>query len=194
MGTRKNFYRAILFLTFLSAFFFVWNVRVVHAYNSKDWRERLTARTATLWIEGQPLGDGLVINARAELNVTWLERGLSQILSADNDVDEWVVSGLSYYFSNRKETRDKLKGRDVLVLNYKAIKNWSFDPFKLMVNGQRITPDDVLTRAGYWESELAMGSVGMVTVAAPSLKPGQTVEFRYDTADARLKVPRTRAK
>ena len=194
METRKNFYRTVSLLTLISAFFFVPDVRAAHAYNSKAWRERLAARTATLWIEGQPLGDGLVLNARAELNVTWLERGLSQILSSDNDVDEWVVNGLNYYFSNRKEIRDKLKGRDVFALNYKAIKNWSFDPLKLTVNGHEITPDDVLTRKEYWESELVPGSVGTVVVAAPALKPGQTVEFRYNDADARFDVPRIRAK
>jgi len=87
-----------------------------------------------------------------------------------------------------------LKGRDVFVLNYKAIKNWSFDPRKLTVNGHEITPENVLTRKEYWESELAPGSVGTIAVTAQSLKPGQTVEFRYDDSDTQFKVPRTSAK
>ena len=194
MSMRKNFCRAVSLLTLFSAFFFVWDVRSAHARNSKAWRERLAARTVTLWIEGQPLGDGLVLNARAELNVTWLERGLSQILDSDNDVDEWVVNGLNYYFSNRKEMRDKLKKGDVFVLGYKAIKNWNFNPLKLTVNGHGIKQDDILTRKGYWESELIPGDIGMIVVTAPSLKPGQTVEFRYEDAEARFEVPRTRAK
>ena len=191
MKTRKFFYRVVSFLTLLSALCFVPDGRSpAEAFNSKAWGERLIARTTTLWIEGQLLGDGIVLNARGELNVTWLERRLSGILNDDRDVDEWVVNGLGYYFSSRKETRAIMKGRDVFVLNYRAIKNWNFDPTKLTINGYAITPDDVLTRRVYWESDLASGGVGTVEVAAPSLKPGQKVELRYEDAEAEFEVPR----
>jgi len=193
METRRNLYRTISFLTLLLVFFFAQEgLRTAHAFNSKAWKERLSARTATLWIDGQFLGDGIVLNARGELNVTWLERGLSRFLNADREVDNWVVDNLNYYFSRRKETRDKLKGRDVFVLNYRAIKNWSFDPSKLTIGGYTITPDDILTGRIYWESELTPGYVGSVAVAAPSLKTGQTVELRYEDAEAQLVVPRTK--
>gem|GEM_PF-3072245 len=192
MEARKKLYREVLLLMLSIAFFFAPYERAVHAHNSKEWKERLSARTATLWIEGEHLGDGIVLNSRGELNVTWLERGLSRILSSDNDVDEWVVNGLNYYFSNRKEIRAQLKGRDVFVLNYRASKNWSFDPCKLTFNGYAITPDDILTRKEYWESELPTGSSGTIEVTAASIKPGQTVELRYEDAETHFEVPSNR--
>ena len=191
--TKKNFYWVVLFVMLL-ALFLLTDDLMGHAYNSKAWQELLSARTATLWVEGQSLGDGVILNARGELNVTWLERGLSRILSTDKDVDEWIVNGLNYYFSNRKETRAKLKRRDVFVLNYRAIKNWSFNPAKLVVNGYTITLEDILTRKIYWEGELTPGSVGTVAVVAPSLKPGQTVELRYEDASGKLEIPRIGAR
>ncbi|MCL2010100.1 MAG: hypothetical protein FWG71_06085 [Synergistaceae bacterium] len=195
METKKNFYRVVLFLTIFSALLFMPDgQRAAEARNSRAWRERLSARTGTLWIEGQSLGDGIVLNARGELNVTWLERGLGRALETDKNVAEWVVSGLGYYHSSRRETRDKLRGRDVLVLNYRAVKNWSFDPAELTVDGYTITPDDILTRKEYWERELAPGRSGTVAVAAPSLKPGQTVELRYENSVIQLEVPHSRAR
>ena len=191
---KDNFFGYVLFLALLSAFFFELDAGTAYAYNSKAWRERLAARTVVLLVDGELLGDGIMLNSRGELNVTWLERGLTRILNTDTEVDEWVVNGLNYYFSNNKDTRAKIKGRDVFVLNYRALKNWSFDPAKLVVNGYAIVPDDILTRKLYWESELTPGYVGTVAVAAPPLKPGQTVELRYEDAVAYLEPPRLRVK
>jgi hypothetical protein len=164
--------------------------RAAGAHSSREWRERLDARTATLWIEGQDIG-GVVLNSRAELSVTWVERGLFRHLEQDRDADEWLMEGLSYYFSSRDKTRAKLKGRDVFVLNYRAIKRWDFDPANLVIDGYAVTEDDILTRKEYWESgELSPGVAGTVAVCAPSLKPGRTVELRYGDARATLAAPR----
>ncbi|MDR3231851.1 MAG: hypothetical protein LBT65_10465 [Synergistaceae bacterium] len=158
---------------------------------SEAWQRRLDARTATLWIEGQSLGDNLILNARAELRVTWLERRLSRELNTDRNVDEWVITNLGYYFSNRKETLEKLKGRDILVLNYRAIKRWDFDPTKLVVDGYAVTADDILTKSEYWEAgELPPETEGLIAVRVPALKPGRAVEIRYGDDAATLEAPR----
>ena len=178
-----KFFAAFLLFLSLCAF-------AAEAHNSKEWQVRLDARTVTLWVEGQPLGDGIVLNSRGELNATWLERGLIHALDKDRDVDEWVVTNLSWYGSNRKDTRARIKGRDVLVLNYRAVKYWTFDPTRLTVDGRAIASDDILTKAEYRDlEELSPGMTGSVAVAIPALKPGQTVEIRYDDAIATLKVP-----
>jgi hypothetical protein len=193
--TRKNFYRVISFLALISALFFVaGNLRAAEARSSRAWTELLSERTATLWIEGELLGDSIILNARGELNVTWLENRLANILNTDDNVEEWVVNSLSYYFSNRRETRAKTRGRDILVLNYRAVKRWNFDPTNLTVNGYAITRDDILTLDIYWESELLPGDIGTVAVAVPSLRPGQTVELRFEDARATLEIPRLRAR
>jgi hypothetical protein len=160
------------------------------AHSSKAWKEHLAARTTTLWIDGQTLGENIVLNARGQIAVTWVERGLLRRLSEDTDVEEWLVASLSYYSSNRKETRAKVKKRDIFVLNYKALKNWNFTPTHLVVGGYAVTSDDILTKKDYWETELAAGETGTVAVAAPPLKPGQKVEIRYEDADATFEAPR----
>jgi hypothetical protein len=159
------------------------------AHSSKEWQKLLDARTATLWIEGQDIG-GVILNARAELNVTWAERGLLRRLENDKDVEEWLTEGLNYYYSSRKETRAKLKKRDIFVLRYRSIKYWDFDPAKLVIGGYAITKDDILTRKEYWESgELPPGVTGFLTVCAPALKPGQTIELRYEDTSAAFAAP-----
>jgi hypothetical protein len=149
------------------------------------------ARTVTLWIEGQDIG-GLVLNARAELNVTWAERGLLRHLENDRDAEEWLMEGLNYYHSNRKETRAKLRKRDVFVLRYRSVKYWDFAPEKLVIGGYAITKDDILTRKEYWQSgELPPGVAGFLTVCAPALEPGRMIELRYEDTRAVFAVPFT---
>ena len=179
-----KFSRCILtFLILLLCFSVAW------AHNSKEWKERIDARTITLWVEGQDIG-GIVLNARGELNVTWVERNLSRRLDQDRDVEEWLINGINYYSSNRKEIRAKLKKRDVFVLNYRAVKNWNFDPAKLVIGKYAILPDDILTKKEYWESDdLPSGTVGTVAICAPSLKPGEKIEIRYEDARAVFEVP-----
>ena len=193
--TRGKFYRAISFLALLSALLFVpANLRSAEAQNSRAWTELLSERTVTLWIEGQFLGDNIVLNARGELSVTWLENGLTNVLNTDNYVDEWVKYGLSFYFSSHRETRAKMRGRDVLVLNYRARKRWNFDPTNLIVNGYAVTQNDILSLDIYWKSDLLSGDFGIIAVAVPSLRPGQTVELLFEDARTTLVIPRLRAR
>lgn len=160
------------------------------AHNSKAWQERLDARTATLWIEGQDIGDGIVLNSRGELNVTWIERGLVRYLNRDRDVEEWVFDSLNYYSSNRKDTQAKVKGRDVLVLRFRAVKYWNFSPTKLVVGDYSVTSDDILTKREYWDQgELTPGHVGIVAVCVPSFKAGQKIDLSYEDSLTVFEVP-----
>jgi hypothetical protein len=180
--------RAMFGFLFVSLFVFL-RVSPCGAQNSEAWQERLKARTAVLWIDGQDLGD-LVLNARAELDVTWLERALVHPLQGDRSADEWLASSLAYYFSSRKETREIMKGHDILVLNYKALKNWNFDPSKLVVNGRPLETTDILTRKDYRQTgELPPGTEGTLTVRVPSVKPGERLELRYEDAGATIETP-----
>lgn len=182
MKRTKIFAVAVLILTFCTA--------AAEAHNSKAWQDRIDARTATIWVEAQSLGDGIVLNARGQLDITWIERDLIQVLEKDRDVDEWVVTNLSWYSSSRKDTQAKVKGRDVLVLSYRAVKYWNFDPALLVVNGRAITSDDILTKPEYWDmGELSPGSTGIVAVAVPRLKPKQKVEIQYGDDRTTLEIP-----
>jgi hypothetical protein len=179
----------LLFLIFSIAVSMVTSCADAEAHSSKAWQKRLNERTVTLWVDAQMLGD-IVLNARGELNVTRVERGLTSHLNTDRDVEEWLINGLNYYSSNREDTRAKVKGRDVFVLNYRAVKFWNFDPAKLVIGEYSVSHGDVLTKKEYWESELSPGDTGIVAVSAPSLKPGQKIELRYEDAHATLDVPK----
>jgi len=193
MEHRKNFYRLALFLALFSALLFATESRRAEARYSREWHEILSERTTTLWIEGEVFGD-LVLNARGELNVTWLERGLTSTLNNDNNVGEWVVNALGHYFSTRRDARARMRNRDVLVLSYRARKRWTFDPTNLTVNGHAVTPDDILTRDIHWETDLLPGDTGILEVSIPALRPGQTVTLRFEDAEATFEVPRLRSR
>lgn len=162
---------------------------VTYAHNSKAWQERLGRHTAKLWIEGQDIG-GIILNARAELNITWLPRSTGRYLDKDRDVDEWVIQSLSYYSSRRPVVQSQLKKRDILVLNYRAIKNWTIDPTQFSINGRFVSPDEILTPKTEWEgTSLEPGSTGRIVLAVPPLKAGQKIEFRYGETTAQFEVP-----
>lgn len=163
---------------------------IAEAHNSKAWQDRIDARTTRLWIEGQSLGDGIVLNARAQVDAVRIERNLMRELDRDRDVEEWLISSLGYYHSSRDQVREKMKGRDVLVLNYRAIKHWRFDLTKLVVNGHAITSENILRNIEDDDGEdLPPETTGTAVIAIPSMKAGQILEIRYGDDSATLKVP-----
>ena len=159
------------------------------AHTSKAWQKTLDARTVRVWIDAQFLDD-IVLNARAELNVTWLPQALQRRLDKDRDVPEWVIQGLGFYFSSDKETRQRMKGRDVLALNYRAVKNWDFDPTQLSVGGYRAASEDLLGHRDLRViGELPPGTEGTLFLSVPALKPGSSVEIVMGLERAELQVP-----
>lgn len=183
-GSRKSIQSiAVLSLFFILLCAPAW------AHTSKAWQKTLDARTVRIWIDAQFLDD-IVLNARAELNVTWLPQSLQKRLDKDRDVPEWVVQGLGLYFSSDKETRRRMKGRDVLALNYRAVKNWDFDPTRLTVGGYRVTPEDLLGHRDLRVTgELPPGTEGTLFLCVPALKPGSRVEITMGPDRAVLEAP-----
>ncbi|GHV44137.1 hypothetical protein FACS1894204_00760 [Synergistales bacterium] len=149
------------------------------AQTSAEWEKRIAANTATLWIEGQDLG-GIILNARAEINVTRLDRKMADLLDQDREVGEWVTNGLNYYYSNRKDIKSRIKNHEVFVVSCRANKFFEFDTEKLVINGYALQKEDVVTNAIYWESELSPGDEFTIAVLAPALKKGQKIEVSYD--------------
>lgn len=159
------------------------------AYTSKEWQKTLDARTVRIWIDAQLLDD-IVLNARAELNVTWLPRSLQKRLEKDRDIPEWVVKGLGFYHSTNEETRQRMKGRDILALNYRAVKNWDFDPTQMAVGNRRVAPEDLLGHKDLRVTgELLPGTEGTLFLSVPALKPGSRVEIVLGADKAALEAP-----
>lgn len=158
-------------------------------YGSREWKKALEARTVRLWIDAQFLDD-IVLNARAELAVTWLPQSLQRRLNKDRDVPEWVITGLGFYSSSNKETRQRMKGRDILALNYRAVKNWDFDPTQLIVGGYRVLPEDLLGHRDLRVTgELPPGTTGTLFLSIPALKPKSKVEIVMGPDRITLEVP-----
>lgn len=156
---------------------------------SKEWAKILEARTARMWVDAQLLGE-IVLNARAELNVTWLPRALRKRLEKDRDVHEWVVAGLNFYYSTSEGTKRRMEGRDVLALNYRAVKNWDFDPTRLTVGGYRVVPEDLLGHKDLRVTgELPSGTEGILYLCVPAIKPGSRVEVAMGPDKAVLEAP-----
>ncbi|MBQ9564769.1 MAG: hypothetical protein IJU98_04200 [Synergistaceae bacterium] len=158
---------------------------------SPDWRKALDARTALIWVDGQVLGT-MVLNARASLFVTWLPRSLLDRLYQDREVDEWVVKGVSFYSSLDEKTRAKMKGRDILALNYSTRKSWTFDPTELVIGDYRVSPDDILGNPALRgpTGDLSSGVEGTLFICVPSLKPGRSVRIAIGPDSVTLELPK----
>lgn len=157
---------------------------------SKGWREALDARTARIWVDAQVL-DGLVLNARARVDVTWLPRSLLKRLEKDQRTDAWALDGLHLYYSKDKETAAKMKGRDVVVVNYRTEKSWTFDPTELAFGGRSIGSEDILGSPASWPvGELPSGATGTLFLAVPSPEPGVTVRVTLGPDSADIALPK----
>lgn len=83
-----------------------------------------------------------------------------------------------------------MKGRDILALNYRAVKNWDFDPTRLTVGGYRVTPEDLLGHRDLRVTgELPPGTEGTLFLCVPALKPGSRVEITMGPDRAVLEAP-----
>ena len=121
------------------------NVNVADAENmSNTWRNLLEKRSSSIFTESIDLG-GLRIGGRGKIMFVWLDRSLLRTFEKDNDVDESIMNGLGYYYSNKREVTRLLKNRDVFLLSYQAIKRWDFKIEEIVINGYRLTVDDILT-------------------------------------------------
>ena len=134
---------AALFIT-VSLFFFVCSDAANAAFMSKAWENLLEKRSSSIITESIEL-EGLRIGGRGRITFTWLDRSLMRILQNDNYVDESISNGLSYYYSNKKEVKNFIKNRDIFLLSYQAIKRWDFKIEEIVINGYRLSVDDILT-------------------------------------------------
>ncbi|MBR1672176.1 MAG: hypothetical protein IJ702_04555 [Fretibacterium sp.] len=157
---------------------------------SEAWRKALDARTASMWVDAQFLGR-MVLNARARLIVTWLPRSLLKRLKGDQRVDEWVSDGLSYYYSTIEETQQRVKGRDILCLRYRAEKSWTFDPTELTFGDYRVRAEDLLGHKDFRViGDLPPGAEGVLYVCVPSPEPGRSLNVSLGPDEAVMDLPR----
>jgi len=134
---------ASLFLSALSI------VGTANAGSMQDtWVKLLEKRSSLIITESIDLG-GLRIGGRGRIMFTWLDRSLLKTLEKDRGVSEEVINGLGYYLRRDREVAALLKNRDVFLLSYQALKRWDFRIEEIVINGYRLTMDDILTLPHY---------------------------------------------
>ncbi len=159
---------------------------------TQEWKKIIDERTAVIWADAQFL-DTIVLNARGNASVTWLPRSLLKVLDKNKDAADWIITGLNFYFSNNPETNKKLKGRDVIAVNYKAVKTWSFNPTDFVFGDYKITSDDILSRPrDYTVGDMHSGTQDLVFLCVPSkiMKPNHDIKISLGVDSAVLHLPK----
>lgn len=183
--TKRN---GVLFLVLLFSMFFV--AGCAYGKNSANWDKILKPRTAVLVTEAVSL-DGLRIGGRGKIAWTWLDRRLSSVLNKDRSVDEDVETGLQYFMSSDSDTQKKLKGRDVFVITYRALKRWDVKVEEIVINGYRLSENDILTiPINRLLGELPPDEEGILHVAVPSLPKKGKIELAYGDETVEWQIPR----
>jgi hypothetical protein len=140
----KNFFStALLVLAVVFSLFFV--VKTADAASSREiWRDLIAKRSSSIFTESIDLG-GLRVGGRGKIIFTWLDRSLIKTLEKYPDVSESITNGIGYYHNKKPEIAKLIKNRDVFLLTYQAIKRWDFKIEDIVINGYRLTVDDILT-------------------------------------------------
>lgn len=114
---------------------------------SDNWKKILDARTCGMITEAVDMGGGLFVGGRAKIKFTYLDKALLKTLERDRNVLESVQNGLAFYLSEKKSAL--MKGREVFMLTYHAIKRWDFKIEDMTINGYKLTEPDILNDPYY---------------------------------------------
>ena len=176
---------------FLLSFILVlFAVNFAFADGINDWKKIIKERTCVLWADAQLLDD-IVLNARGNASITWLPRALLRTFEKNKEADDWVVRGLNFYYSGNN--KKKLNGRDVVAINYKAVKTWNFNINNFKFENYNISSDDILSNKNeYITGELNSGFQAVVYLAVPSkiFKPGKDVKIYLGDDSVIMHLPK----
>jgi len=145
----------------VAAFFFL----AVKAFGD-ELEDLIKERTATMYLEGQKLGD-LILGARARLDFLFVDDSLLRAARTSGMTPDWLKWHLGHFGD------PQIRGKDLFVLRYEAYKPWDFDPFKIVVNGKNLTEEDILTKLiRISTGSLSPNTVDSLAFAVPKAKDG----------------------
>lgn len=156
------------------------------AFSAMSPDELMKTRSVLLWVGGSKVGD-LMVGADAKLQFQFIDRPLAERIYSDpGSFPDMIVWNASYI--------DKAsRGRCNLVLMiYKAVNRWNFDPEKIRVNGEPIEPRRLYTSLlSKPVGNLPAGTMDAVAFGVPrSLsKPGAKIVFSYGDFKSEFIVP-----
>ena len=152
---------------------------------NKD-EELMRARSVLLWIGGTRVGD-LMVGADAKLQFQFVDRTLSaRIYAEPGNFPDDIVWNASYI---DKAARAKC---NLVLLGYRAMNRWNFDPGKLTVNGEPLPPGRIYTSLLSKETgNLAPDTQDAIAFGVPrsQSRGGSEVVFGYDGYSVKLTIP-----
>ena len=152
-------------------------------YNAQ---ELIRSRSAIVWIGGRRVAD-LMVGADAKLQFQFIDKTLSRaIYSEASNFPDALVWNAGYI--------DKAaKGKcNLVLLIYRAVTRWTFDPSKITVNGQPIPKNRIYTSLlSKQTGSLAMDTQDVIAFGVPrsESKPGSVITFGYGEYTAEFTVP-----
>lgn len=196
MKPNKIFLFAMLICVLLTA-------RADAVGDSSAWKKLLDDRTTVIITEALDLG-GLKVGGRGKIAFTWLNKELLKTLNADKDVSEVISNGLSFYLSAKPSIAPLMKGKDVFLLTYYAIKRWDFKVEEIKINGYRLSQNDILNDPFY----RVLGEIPPIKerektaetdddlddfvlhVAVPSLPKSGKIKISYGEDEVEWQIPK----
>ncbi|WP_143521742.1 hypothetical protein [Pyramidobacter sp. C12-8] len=152
---------------------------------NKD-EELMKARSVLLWIGGTRVGD-LMVGADAKLQFQFVDRTLSaRIYAAPNNFPDDIVWNASYI---DKAARAKC---NLVILGYRAMNRWNFDPGKLTVNGEPLPANRIYTSLLSKETgNLAPDTQDAIAFGVPrsQSRGGSEIVFGYEGYSVKLTIP-----
>lgn len=156
------------------------------AFAAMSAEDLMKTRSVILWIGGRQLGD-LMVGADAKLQFQFVDGKLAERIYSDpNSFPDLIVWNASYI---DKASRGRC---NLVLLIYRAMNRWNFDPGKITVNGAPIDPKRLYTSylskptgsiPGDTQDAIAFG------VPRAASKPGMKIVFGYGDAKVEFTVP-----
>ncbi|MGI6074840.1 MAG: hypothetical protein ACOYD9_00540 [Pyramidobacter sp.] len=146
----------------------------------------MRTRSVLVWVGGNRIGD-LMVGADAKLQFQFIDRPLAERIYSDpNSFPDLIVWNASYI---DKASRGRC---NLVLLIYKAMNRWNFDPGLIRVNGEPIDRKRLYTSLlSKPVGNLPEGTQDAIAFGVPRSisKPGAKILFSYGDYQSEFKVP-----
>ncbi len=155
------------------------------AEGAEDTAALLEKRTASLWFEGEALGE-LIIGARAQFAFIFVDGKLVDAAWSDPMAPEWLKSNTGFF--GGKETRKKT----LFIIRLRTVRNLTLDHSMISIGSHVLTPEDVLTNRHFVPvGELPPDLTAEFAVVVPNAAlKGKTVRFSVGDYSTEMELPR----
>lgn len=149
-------------------------------------QDLINTRSVIVWVGGKRIGD-LMVGADAKLQFQFIDKELSRAIYSEPDrFPDTIVWNATYI---DKASKGKC---NLVLLIYRALNRWTFDPSLLTINGAPIAQNRMYTSLLSKETgSLAMDTQDVLAFGVPrsESKSGTVITFGYGDYTAEFTVP-----